>query len=216
MMKKHTTANESGVTRADALLLFNLINDEAVAEDARRYLTEYVDDILSASQVSDLTNNKPLFLRGFAEGWQRASSHSRRNVGEVLQRVKKGEAIESVIADFRGQRDAGDKAYRERWLNMPEPKDKTSDEWRHWKLRRMGQAFEGEDSGAYARAWDEFRSLLKGLLTDPGFWHVSHACALLPHLIIARQEIDRLDAFACASRAGMKGAATRRRRAAAR
>jgi hypothetical protein len=199
-----TTANASGVTRADALLLFKLINDEAVSEDARRHLAEYVDDILSASEVSDLTNNKPLFLRGFAEGWPRADKYSRRNVGELLQRVKCGEALESVIADFRGQLDAGAEARLERWLTMPEPKDKTSDEWRYWKLRRMERAFDGEDGAAYRQAWQEFKLLLNDLMAVEEFWHTGNARALLPHLIIARQQIDKQKARAKRVRAAKK------------
>jgi hypothetical protein len=39
-LKDTTTAHESEVTRADALLLFKLINDEAVSEDARRRIDE--------------------------------------------------------------------------------------------------------------------------------------------------------------------------------
>jgi hypothetical protein len=206
-----TTANESKVTRADALLLFKLINDEAVSEDARRHLAEYVDDILSASEVSDLTNNRPLFLRGFAEGWPRADNYSRRNVGELLQRVKRGEALESIIADFRGQLDAGAEARLERWLTMPEPKDKTSDEWRYWKLRRMERAFAGADGEAYRQAWQEFRALLKGLMADESFWHTGNARALLPDLIIARQQIDKQNAYEKRVHAGVKSAASRRR-----
>lgn len=114
-MKDTTTTNESEVTRTDALLLFNLINDEAVAEDARRHLREYVDDVLNAAPITDATNNRPLFLRGFAEGWHRVSDHVRRNVGEILQRVKGGESVESVIGDFLRQMTAvSTKAVRER------------------------------------------------------------------------------------------------------
>ncbi len=65
--------------------------------------------------------------------------------------MKKGESVESIITDFRGQLDANAAAYAERWLTMPEPKDKTSDEWRYWKLRRMERAFDGDDSEAYIR-----------------------------------------------------------------
>ncbi|MBA3716117.1 MAG: hypothetical protein H0W76_27315 [Pyrinomonadaceae bacterium] len=106
MQKNDTTAKDSGVTRADALLLFKLITDEAGAEDARRSLLEYVDEILNASPISDLTNDRPLFLRGFTEGWPRADQHSRRNVGAILRRVKGGETVESIIADFRAELDA--------------------------------------------------------------------------------------------------------------
>jgi antitoxin (DNA-binding transcriptional repressor) of toxin-antitoxin stability system len=211
MQNKDTTTSRSEVTRADALLLFKLINDVAVSEDARRHLAEYVDDILNGAPATDPTNNRPLFLRGFIEGWPRADKHTRRNVGEFLQRVKAGEPVETIIADFRGQLDAGAAAYAERWLTMPEPKDKTSDEWRYWTLRRMERAFEGDDHAAYKGAWAEFTALLKGLMADEDFWHIGNALSLLPHLIIARQQIDERNAREKRSRAGMKGAATRRK-----
>jgi hypothetical protein len=210
---KSTTTNKQRVTRTDALLLFDLIHDEAVSEDVRCHLIEYVDDVLNSSPISDLTNSRPLFLRALLDGWQRAGKHSRRNVGEVLQRVKGGEALESVIADFRGQLDAGAEARLERWLTMPEPKDKTSDEWRYWKLRRMEKAFDGKDGEAYKQAWQDFRVLLKGLMADESFWHTGTARALLPHLIIARQRIDKQHAHEKRSRAGMKGAESRRMKA---
>lgn len=215
-MKDTTTANESEVTRADALRLFNLINDETVAQDARRHLTEYVDEILDAAPVTDPTNNRPLFLRGFVEGWGRVDDPSRHNVGEVLQRVKGGESLESVIGDFQRQMTAGNEAIRERWLTMPEPKDKTSDEWRYWTLRRMERAFDGDDREAYNQAWAEFTALLKGLIADEDFWHTGNARALLPHLIIARQRIDEQNAREKRSRAGVKGAETRRKKGGAR
>jgi hypothetical protein len=73
---------------------------------------------------------------------------------------------------------------------MPEPEDKTSDEWRYWKLRRMERAFEGGDGAAYKQAWAEFKLLLNDLMAVEGFWHTGNARALLPTLIIARQQID--------------------------
>lgn len=114
-MKDTITTNESEVTRADALLLFKLINDEAVSEDARHHLTAYVDEVLNAAPITDATNNRPLFLRGFVEGWQQVNKYARRNVGEILQRVKGGESVESVIGDFQRQMTAvSTKAIRER------------------------------------------------------------------------------------------------------
>jgi antitoxin (DNA-binding transcriptional repressor) of toxin-antitoxin stability system len=205
MQKNNTTAHESEVTRADALLLFKLINDKAVSKDARHRLAEYVDEVLNAAPITDATNNRPLFLRGFVEGWQQVGGHSRRNVGEILQRVKSGETLESVITDFQRQMTSNEEAHRGGWLNMPEPKDKTSDEWRYWKLRRMEKAFDASDREAYAEAWREFRALLDGLMAEPDFWHTGNARTLLPDLIIARQEIDRTRAFEKRQRA--KGAA---------
>ena len=48
-----------------------------------------------------------------------------------------------------------------------------------------------------------------GLMRDEDFWHVNNALALLPHLIIARQEIDRRGARDKRLKAAMKAAQTR-------
>lgn len=76
---------------------------------------------------------------------------------------------------------------------QPEPKDTTSDEWRYWKIANLHLDFRSGNTDAYRRAHDEFRTLLTGLYNNEGFWRVSNALALLPHLIIARQEIEKMD-----------------------
>lgn len=77
-------------------------------------------------------------------------------------------------------------------LAKPEPKDKLSDEWRYWKLRQIGHAFDnrGNDGDAYNAAHGYFRELLTGLYRDEDFYRVGFILHLLPHLIIARQELD--------------------------
>ena len=194
--------------RKDALLLFNLIHDESVPKDVRHEITEYVDEVISGAPSSDAVNNKPHFLRCFTES---AAGGLTYQVAEILKRLKKGETAESIIRGFDRAREEWRAEREAEMLNASEPKDRLSDEWRYWKLRRMEKAFEGGDRGLYAQVWDEFRSLLKGLLADGSFWHVSNARALLPHLISARQEIDRMDAFEKRSRDGLKGAAARRK-----
>lgn len=85
-----------------------------------------------------------------------------------------------------------------------EPRDRLSDAWRHWKIRQFGQGFSSGDLELYDAAWKEFGILLRGLMADENFWHVSNAVALLPHLIIARQTIDRLNLQERRPRAGTK------------
>ncbi len=75
----------------------------------------------------------------------------------------------------------------------PEPEDTTSDEWRYWKIANLRLDFRSGNTDAYRRAHAEFRELLTGLYHDENFWHVSNALALLPHLIIARQEIEKME-----------------------
>ena len=104
------------------------------------------------------------------------------------------------------------RALRPERSTAPEPKDKRSDEWRDWKIAQLrhGLLAGAGDHESYARAWAEFRGLLYGLLADGDFWHVSHALALLPTLLSARQEIDELHARDERSRAALKGWETRR------
>jgi hypothetical protein len=129
--------------------------------------------------------------------------------------VAHGESLAAIHAGreaARARRHAEREAER---LNVPEPKDKTSDEWRYWKLRRMERAFDGEDGAEYKQAWAEFTALLKGLMADESFWHTGNARALLPHLIIARQQIDHARAFERSQSAAAKGTAARRKKAGA-
>jgi hypothetical protein len=138
-------------------------------------------------------------------------------IQKTLARTQAGESLAAIYAGREAAR-ARRRAEREAEnLNAPEPKDKTSDEWRYWKLRRMEKAFEerGENGEAYAEAWREFRALLDGLLADEDFWHTGNARTLLPHLIIARQEIDRTRAFERSQSAAAKGTAARRKKAGA-
>lgn len=135
-----------------------------------------------------------------------------RAVQDALARVEAGESLEEIARDreARLREDIAQKK-RER-LNAPEPKDKLSDEWRYWKIAQITEGMGGRDKSqeAYNAAWDEFRELFEGLRATPSFWHVDNALALLPHLIIARQEIDRLDQQQRRSDAAVKGARTRK------
>jgi hypothetical protein len=68
----------------------------------------------------------------------------------------------------------------------PEPADKTSKDWRYWKLRNLEFDLESDDEELRGRAWREFDELyqwFRGSSRQPA----STARAVLPHLIIARQ-----------------------------
>ena len=63
---------------------------------------------------------------------------------------------------------------RPKELDMPEPRDKTSDEWRYWKLRHVEDAFGcygPTNPATYEDAWAYCRDLLLGLINDRNFWH---------------------------------------------
>jgi hypothetical protein len=96
----------------------------------------------------------------------------------------------------------------------PEPKDRLSAEWRIWKLRQIRRAFSDErmkpeGREPYNAAHNYFRELLTGLFYCEDFYRADFILPLLPHLIIARQELDRTERYERRMRAGMKGAQTR-------
>ncbi len=97
---------------------------------------------------------------------------------------------------------------------MPKPKDKTSSQWRYWTLRKTAHAFQNGYMTARKQAWNEFEALLKGLMADGDFWHISNALAMMPHLIIARREIDKMNERERRAQAVIKGVLKRRQKGA--
>lgn len=114
---------------------------------------------------------------------------------DLIARVDAGDDLGRIAAEREAVRDAHTAEWEREELNAPEPEDRNSAKWRHWKLRQYEHAFAGMDSEAYERAWNDYKALLLGLVATPAFYHVSRATALLPHLIEARQEIDATDAY---------------------
>jgi hypothetical protein len=187
---RRTAANMT-VTRKDALMLFQAIQ-EASDEGATVDILGHIDDVMDNAPSSDPASNKELFLKFFLEGWPESGTHTRRNVGEIIQRVRAGQSIEEIYAHFQQEqaKASAEKAEKER--NAPEPKNWLSSEWRHWKIRQLTRALTGDDSEAYNAAWEEYQKLLRALVADEDFYHTSFALALLPHLLVARQDIAQI------------------------
>jgi len=214
---------------SEAARFHRLITDDGQPEEARRDLLEWFDQMCNHTEVN--LEHPTFFRRAFlmaalaTEETPRSRSRKSLNahfswqaydeIQKTLARTKAGESLAAIYAEREAARSARRAAREAENLNAPEPKDTTSDEWRYWKLRRMERAFDGEDSAAYRQAWQEFELLLKGLMADESFWHTGNARTLLPHLIIARQEIDRTAAFEKRQSAAAKGTATRRKKAGA-
>ncbi|HEX8177849.1 MAG TPA: hypothetical protein VF543_22360 [Pyrinomonadaceae bacterium] len=189
MSRKDNTSNKA--LQSDALLIFNTIHDKATPKAIREEIGYYADDVLNISPlVPDLWSDRELFVACFVDGMKRATeepyTYSRDTVREIVESLKKGETPEEIIARFNEAR----KRVASERLNAPEPKDKSSNDWRVWKVRQLERAFNGTDAKAYDAAWTEYQALLRGLVSDRQFYHVSYALALLPHLLAARQEID--------------------------
>ena len=105
--KKSNTKKTSGrITKEDALLLFNALNQEGVSEDAYIGISQYVDDVVTSTLLSDYARNEELFMRYFPEGWKDTEQHSRRTIARIIQRLKAGETIEEIHNAFERYRAA--------------------------------------------------------------------------------------------------------------
>lgn len=182
------TAARMEVTRSDALLLFKSINAEGVSEDAQINIIGHVDDVLNATPASDPVNDQELFLRFFLDGWQHSTRHTRTNVGEIIQRLKAKQSINEIHDHFQRERAKWSAKHQEEERNKPEPKDRTSGEWRYWKLRRMERALRGELGDAERRkARREFKQIARQAVNVATLDRY-HAEMMLPHFIIAIQQ----------------------------
>lgn len=179
-------------TRRDVRRLFQLGQDDSQSEEARDWLWGFFSDLVSHASCIDYVNDPAIFTRALGEVFSNIESHGAQGrdeyyskLREVLARTSAGETLEDIYQEQQAERHARE---QER-LNAPEPKDWLSAEWRHWKIRQLSRAFDGDDREAYTAAWAEYIALLKSLVAEGSFYHVSFALALLPDLITARQDI---------------------------
>ncbi len=216
-------------TASLASRFYRLITDDGQPEEARRDLLEWFDQMCNHAGIS--LEHPAFFRRAFLMAALATEETPRKKrakhlnahfswqaydaIQKTLKRTQAGESLAAIYAGREAARARRQAAREAENLNAPEPEDTTSDEWRYWKLRRMERAFEGSDREARRQAWAEFTALLESLMADEDFWHISNACALLPHLIIARQRIDETRAFEKRQSAAAKGAAARRKKAGA-
>jgi len=204
-----TTKQTTTLAHASAAARFHrLITDETQPAEARHDLLEWFDQMCNHTEVN--LEHPAFFPKAFLMAAKGTEEMPRRKrvknpdaawawqaydaIQKTLKRTQAGESLAAIHAGreaARARRHAEREAER---LNAPEPKDKTSDEWRYWKLRRMERAFDGADGAAYEQAWQEFKLLLNDLMADENFWHTGNARALLPSLILARQQIDKQNA----------------------
>jgi hypothetical protein len=166
------------------------------------------DNIMVASPAFDLF---PLLFVRAAAGWKGRPepNHYTRLLG-LIRRADAGEDLDRIAAEEEARGEEKRAAMKAAELAKPEPKDKTSAEWRYWKLRQIEYGFTSGDSEAYAAAWSFYRDLLAGLMEDENFFHVSFASTLLPHLIMARQEIAGWEDVTPPRPKGRKGKAAKK------
>lgn len=184
------TAAQIEVTGEDALMLFKAIHAPGISSTAQIDILGYVDEVLDDAPKSDPIDNKALFLKFFPAGWDEASLHTRRNVGDIIQRVRAGQSIEEIHEYFEQMRAKHHAENEEKERNQPEPEDKTSAEWRYWKLRRIERALRGElGTEAKSEAWQEFKQFARRGIRAMRDHRA--AIEILPYLIIACQESEQ-------------------------
>jgi hypothetical protein len=156
--------------------------------------------LVSATKPVRRITRKNVMLHGAQKAYEQLKEIVRRvDAGESLARIR--DERQRAIQE-RGER------YEAEEVSKPEPKDKTSDEWRYWKLRRIAAGFDSEDVETYGAAWAEFWNFFDGYKHDRA--DVRGARRLLPMLIIAYQDELEGERYERRMRAGMKGAKTRK------
>ena len=228
--KKKTQPTSKGKpklsTPANVRRVFALLQDPRPSATAYNYLRQVYDELLNGAALLDFTEAQ-FFNFAFPRAARRAE---RKAQGQTVAHVETGAVrayaeLQSIIAQLdqgatldqlaeaREAKRAELRAATARAeLDAPEPKNKLSKEWRYWKLRHLEADFASGDPARFQAAFDYFSKLIRGLLADENFYHVSHARALLPQLIIARQEIDEITQRERRAQAGQKAATTRKRK----
>ncbi|MFL6332046.1 MAG: hypothetical protein ACJ754_01735 [Pyrinomonadaceae bacterium] len=181
--------------------------------DGAYYFATRVDAVMEAGEGVLLDINSDYFLSFFVKAATEVGPED-YHYRKLLDLVK---GVDAGAADLNALYDEGKREERERAdpanapeLSQPEPEDKTSRDWRIWKLRQIEYGFTSGNSEAYAASWDFYRELLTGLVEDESFFHVSFARTLLPHLITARQEIDGWEDVTPPRPKGRKGKAAKK------
>jgi hypothetical protein len=182
-----------------------------------RFLMEAADDVTTSAGEGAMLSSPlsdffiPFFVkavRGLAPDY-----HSLVQLKDIIKRVDAGEDLEAIAEEEKAQGGERAEAYKVEQSAKPEPKDKTSDEWRYWKLRRIEAGFydyEG-DTEKYAEAWREFREFFHGYMKNAT---VESAIALLPTLITTHQRQLAYERQDRRRDAGRRGAQTRKAKAA--
>jgi hypothetical protein len=229
---KHTTKAQGGKvsrpklsTPTNSRRIFQLLHDETQTEAGQRELVEWFDQLMN--DAAPRYEDAPLFDLAFPaavraveqgkhDGQPIGAATAYRALQDILTRTAKGETLAAIAQARRAALRAGDEQHKQAQRDAPEPKDKLSDEWRYWQIARVTHDLSSGAPGAYERAWGVMRHLFDGLAAEPNFWRVDFILPLLPHLIIARQDIDEMLRYERRMRAGMKGAETRKRKQAER
>jgi len=202
--------------------VFKLQRDEPFTSGSYLCVGDIVNDLLTNADADDFSRD--IFPLAFTLAARRVERKSGKiapaavkaygELRDLLARLDAGETLEEIEQSERERYEREQDTRRAADLAKPEPKDKTSDAWRIWKLRQIEHAFgdermKPEGKAAYTAAHNYFRDLLTGLYCCADFYRTDFILRLLPELIGIRQEIDEMYAYERRMRAGVKGAETR-------
>lgn len=128
---------------------------------------------------------------------------------EIVRRVDAGETLAQIRDERKdGMREAGER-HEAAEATKPEPKDKTSDAWRYWKIRQIEAGFESRNTEEYGAAWREFRRLFD-VFFQSNSATVETAREILPGLLLGFQQAEGYKQRERRSETARKGAATRK------
>jgi len=188
---------------AQLALVRSLLHDPKQTAAGRRELQEWVDEMINDAGVT--VDHPAIFPKMFKLAAakfdaSRRKTRAARYVQKILARVSAGESLDAIAQERAESLRAWSEQHRRAQLNAPEPKDRLSDEWRHWKLAQIQRAFCCGELNLYAAAWEYIEQLQEDLRGRGCFGSVDFIMPILPHLIIAHQEIERGDLSPIAGR----------------
>ncbi|MFL6283554.1 MAG: hypothetical protein ACJ74Q_10485 [Pyrinomonadaceae bacterium] len=214
---KKSTAKGKARGDADALKLAHRVA-EIYAEakgrgDREDFIMQAADEVTTSGGEGVMLSSpaSEFFVPFFVAAVRDLSPEYRAlvEVKSIVTRYDAGVTLREIAEEeeARGRERAA--KHKAEQLAKPEPKDKTSDAWRIWKLRQIEAGFYDHEGSTekYVEAWREFREFFHGYMKNAT---VESAVALLPTLITAHQRqlaYERQDRRQDAAR---RGAQTRK------
>jgi hypothetical protein len=185
--------------------------------DREDYILQAADEVTTGGGERVMLSSpaSKFFAEFFAEAMRDMGDGHRALVAlkGIVARCDAGVTLreQAEEAETRGRERAEQRKAEQ--LAKPEPKDKTRDAWRIWKLRQIEADFRSDDQERYSAAWATFRRFLHDFDRDNRAT-VNRALALLPTLLIGYQNEVKEQTRGKRSEAARRGAQARRASAA--
>jgi hypothetical protein len=162
----------------------------AAKGNGAHYFAEHVDAVLEGGEDGLIPNpDSRYFTPLFIDAMRARGTRDRRvrALLDLIRRVDEGADL-NELRD-KAEAEAEEKRRRTK-LTAPEPKDKTSDEWRYWKIFRMEEALRKGDVEAWGEFWSYFDGFKDVLLSREGYTAADASAArqMLPDLLIFWQK----------------------------